>query len=81
MALAHIRMKQERSIARRWGASIFVDRRESALNEAGDYVLAMKEGVITSDSIVAEIGEVLLAEKRGRRSDDEITLLNRLVWL
>jgi ornithine cyclodeaminase len=46
-------------------ARIFVDRRESALNESGDYVLAAKEGVVTPDSIIAEIGELLLGTKLG----------------
>jgi ornithine cyclodeaminase len=59
-------------------ASIFVDRRESALNEAGDYLLALKEGVITADSIKGEIGELLEGEKEGRTSADEITLFKSL---
>ena len=40
-------------------ARIFVDRRESALNESGDYLLAAKEGVISPESIVGEIGELI----------------------
>lgn len=59
-------------------ARIFVDRRESALNEAGDFVLAMKEGLIGPDSIVAEIGELLIGTKRGRESEEEITLFKSL---
>jgi ornithine cyclodeaminase len=59
-------------------ARIFVDRRESALNEAGDYILAAKEGLITERSIVGEIGEVLLGQVRGRTSNDEITLFKSL---
>ena len=57
---------------------IFVDRRESALNESGDYILAAKDGVVTPDSIIAEIGEVLLGTKRGRTSPTEITLFKSL---
>jgi len=59
-------------------ARIFVDRRESALNEAGDYLLAAKEGVVTPDSIVAEIGELLIGAKSGRASEGEITLFKSL---
>ena len=59
-------------------ARIFVDRRESALNEAGDYLLAAKDGLITSDSIVAEIGELLMGTKPGRGSSTEITLFKSL---
>jgi len=57
---------------------IFVDRRESALNEAGDYLLAAAEGVIGPEDILAEIGEVLLKQKPGRTSDEEITLFKSL---
>ena len=59
-------------------ARIFVDRRESAVNEAGDYLLAVDEGAISADSIVAEVGEVLLGQKTGRMSDQEITLFKSL---
>lgn len=59
-------------------ARIFVDRRESALNESGDYLLAAKEGLINADSIVGEIGELLLGTKPGRNSVNEITLFKSL---
>jgi ornithine cyclodeaminase len=59
-------------------ARIFTDRRESALNEAGDYLLAVEEGAISPDSIIAEVGEVLLGNKQGRTSDNEITLFKSL---
>jgi alanine dehydrogenase len=59
-------------------ARVFVDRRESAINEAGDYVLALKEGLITPDSIVGEIGELLIGTKQGRRTSDEITIFKSL---
>jgi ornithine cyclodeaminase len=59
-------------------ARIFVDRRESALNESGDYLLAAQEGLIGPDSIVGEIGELLIETKPGRRSPTEITLFKSL---
>ena len=59
-------------------ARIFVDRRESALNESGDYLLAAKEGVVTPESIIGEIGELLLGTKTGRTSATEITLFKSL---
>lgn len=59
-------------------ARIFVDRRESALNESGDYLLAAKEGVIGPESIVGEIGELLVGSKSGRASESEITLFKSL---
>lgn len=59
-------------------ASLFVDRRESAINEAGDYVLALREGAIGPDHIRAEIGEVLTGDREGRTSPHEITLFKSL---
>src|SRR5258706_5398521 len=37
----------------------FVDRRESTLNEAGDFLIPKKEGAITDAHIVAELGDGL----------------------
>ena len=59
-------------------ARIFADRRESALNESGDYLLAAKEGLIDADSILGEIGELLIGTKPGRTSENEITLFKSL---
>ena len=59
-------------------ASIFVDRRESAFNEAGDYLIAAEEGAIGPDNILAELGEVLTGQHPGRRSSDEITVFKSL---
>lgn len=59
-------------------ARIFVDRRESALNESGDYLLAAKEGLVTPDSILGEVGELLIGSKPGRTTSTEITLFKSL---
>jgi ornithine cyclodeaminase/alanine dehydrogenase-like protein (mu-crystallin family) len=59
-------------------ASLFVDRRESTLNESGDYLFALQEGAIKADHIRAEIGEVLISSKAGRTSAEEITLFKSL---
>src|SRR6185369_9909793 len=59
-------------------ARIFTDRRESALNESGDYLLAAKEGLVTPESILGEIGELLIGTKTGRTSATEITLFKSL---
>ena len=59
-------------------SSLFVDRRESTLNEAGDYLIPAQEGVIGPDHIRAEIGEVLHGDKPGRTSLEEITLFKSL---
>src|SRR5262249_38424419 len=55
-------------------ARLFVDRREAALAEAGDFLLARTEGAVGDDHIAAELGEVLVGSAPGRRSADEITV-------
>jgi ornithine cyclodeaminase len=57
---------------------LFVDRRESALNEAGDFLMPKQEGAIGDEHIAGELGEVLLGAVPGRRSPDEITLFKSL---
>jgi len=60
-------------------SSLFVDRRESTLNESGDYLFALREGVIAGpEHIRAELGEILTGAAPGRTSDDEITLFKSL---
>ena len=57
---------------------LFVDRRESTVNEAGDFLIPKREGAINDDHIKAEVGEILLGTSRGRESDEEITLFKSL---
>lgn len=57
---------------------LYVDRRESAVNEAGDFLLAREEGHVSDSDIVAEVGEVLAGSAPGRTTDEEITLFKSL---
>ncbi len=59
-------------------SSLFVDRRESTLNESGDYLMAQAEGAIGPDHIKAELGEVLVGTHPGREHEDELTLFKSL---
>jgi len=59
-------------------ARLFVDRRESALAEAGDLLIPMLEGAVKGDHVQAELGEVLTGKKPGRRSARELTLFKSL---
>ncbi len=59
-------------------ARVFVDRRESAMAEAGDLIIAAREGAFNLDRIEAELGEVLIGKHPGRRSGDELTLFKSL---
>jgi ornithine cyclodeaminase len=60
-------------------ASLFVDRRESTINESGDYLGALRDGAISGpDHIRGEIGDLLLRRVEGRRTAEEITLFKSL---
>lgn len=59
-------------------ATLFVDRRESAETESGDYRMALEEGLIGPGHIAAELGEVLLGDHPGRTSREELTLFESL---
>jgi ornithine cyclodeaminase len=59
-------------------ARLFVDRRESAMNEAGDILVPLREGAIGDDHIVGELGEVAIGRVAGRRTADEVTLFKSL---
>jgi ornithine cyclodeaminase len=59
-------------------ARVFVDRRESAANEAGDLIIPLKEGAIGPAHVVAELGEVVLDRVSGRENDEQITLFKSL---
>lgn len=53
---------------------LIADSREACLNEAGDIMIPIQEGVITPDHIYAELGEIVIKKKPGRTSDQQITL-------
>jgi ornithine cyclodeaminase len=55
-------------------AALFVDRRESTLNESGEYLRAVEEEGIGPNHIRAELGEVLVGSADGRRSNQELTV-------
>jgi ornithine cyclodeaminase len=59
-------------------ATLFVDRRESAVNEAGDYLIPAGEGVFGPEHIRAELGEVLIGTHPGRTSPQELTVFKSL---
>ena len=59
-------------------SKLFVDRRESTLNEAGDFLVPKKEGAIDDAHVLGEIGDILLAKIKGRASKEDITLFKSL---
>lgn len=54
-------------------AGVFVDDREAALEEAGDLIMAIREGLIEAAHIRSDLGSLVLGRASGRRSDDEVT--------
>jgi alanine dehydrogenase len=57
---------------------LFVDRRESAMSEAGDFLVPRSEGIITDAHILGDLGDVLLERVKGREGRDDITLFKSL---
>ncbi len=57
---------------------LYVDRRESAMNEAGDFLIPKSEGVIDDAHIRAELGELLLGMHTGRATREDVTLFKSL---
>jgi len=55
-------------------SKVFVDLKEAALSEAGDLLIPIREGRISTSHILGEIGEVLVGSKPGRTSSEEMTL-------
>lgn len=49
-----------------------IDSRNDCLDDAGDFVIPIQEGVLRRDD-VAEIAEVVAGKRPGRETDDEIT--------
>lgn len=57
---------------------LYVDRRESALAEAGDVLIPIGEGAMNAAHIRGELGEVLLGTVAGRESTGEVTVFKSL---
>lgn len=67
---AHVREVPTATVKR---ATVFVDEREAAWEEAGDLIQPFDAGEIGRDHIQASLGDLTLKRHPGRRSDDEIT--------
>jgi len=59
-------------------ARLFVDRRESALAEAGDLMIPLRRGELGEDHIAGELGDLLLDRLPGRTAPEEVTLFKSL---
>lgn len=54
-------------------ALVVVDSRDACMSEAGDLIQPIEAGTITADHIHAELGQILLNQRKGRTSPDQIT--------
>lgn len=75
---ASVRTTRELDSATVARARLFVDRRESALAEAGDFLIPRAEGRIGDEHIEAELGELLLSGLRRPRSPADLTVFKSL---
>ena len=53
-------------------ATVFIDSQEAALEEAGELVAALNQGLLSTANMI-ELGDVLLGNAPGRTHNDEIT--------
>jgi alanine dehydrogenase len=52
------------------------DLRERVMDDAGSFINAVEEGVVSEEAIHGELGEVVAGEIPGRESDTEITVFD-----
>ena len=55
-------------------ARVFVDDRESALEEAGDLLIPIGEGLVDESIIHCALGDLVLGQGKGRASPQEVTV-------
>jgi len=59
-------------------ARLFVDRRESAFSEAGDFLIPRAEGAISDEHLRGELGDLLVGRLVGREDEIQVTLFKSL---
>ena len=76
---ASVPSMRELDVATVAASELFTDSRVSIANEAGEFRLAIEEGVIDGlDHVRAELGEVLIGAHGGRSSADALTVFRSL---
>jgi ornithine cyclodeaminase/alanine dehydrogenase-like protein (mu-crystallin family) len=59
-------------------ARVYVDLMESTRNEGGDIMIPIREGAVSEDHVIGEIGQLLTGGIAGRLHEDDITVYNSL---
>lgn len=54
-------------------ARVVADMKEHCLEEAGDLIIPIKEGLVSEDHIVAEMGDLVAGDVQGRENDEQLT--------
>ncbi|WP_433624818.1 ornithine cyclodeaminase family protein [Halomicrococcus sp. NG-SE-24] len=57
-------------------ATYVPDLRDRVTQDAGSFLHALEEGVVSEDHVHAELGEVVAGKAPGRESDDEVTVFD-----
>jgi ornithine cyclodeaminase len=55
-------------------ARVYVDTRAGAFGEAGDLLLAVRDGAFALEDVAGELGEVLLGSVPGRTDRGQVTV-------
>lgn len=71
---AHTKSTRELDTYAMAKAKIVVESREVALAEAGEILIPMSEGKMKKDQIYADLSELVTGKKKGRTSNEEITV-------
>jgi ornithine cyclodeaminase len=75
---AHSPTKREADTPLIARSRLFVDSIDSALQESGDILIPLQDGVIDASHIVGEIGCVLLGKVEGRQGEADVTVYKSL---
>ena len=59
-------------------SKLYSDYTPACKKESGEYLIPLREGLITEDHIIGSVGQLLLGKVPGRQSEDEITLFDAL---
>lgn len=59
-------------------SKVYGDSIEAMKKESGEYLVPLKEGLITEDFVKGSVGQLLLGQIEGRTSDEEITMFDAL---
>lgn len=53
---------------------VYVDTRDGALNESGNFIIPINKGIYSKERVQGELGEVILGRVSGRENDEETTV-------